>query len=161
MSEPVEQVTEQAGATRDAQLRRAAESLADSKRRRKTDDWRSRNRDSALTYWARDRGVTRTIFRTVAVAEAFSWAALLVGMYFKWIADTSEVGVQVFGPIHGTMFLIYCVVTLATASVFEWQPKITLLALAAAVPPFATWFFERWALRHGHLADRAPEPVRQ
>ncbi|USQ78119.1 DUF3817 domain-containing protein [Ornithinimicrobium cryptoxanthini] len=105
--------------------------------------------------------MTRSIFRTVAVAEAFSWAALLVGMYFKWIADTSEVGVQVFGPIHGTMFLIYCVVTLATASVFEWHPKVTLLALAAAVPPFATWFFERWALRHGHLADRAPEPVRQ
>lgn len=138
MSEPAQQVSEQAS----------------------TGDWRSRNRDSALTYWARDRGVTRTIFRTVAVAEALSWAALLVGMYAKWVAGTSELGVQLFGPVHGVMFLIYCVVTLATASVFGWHPKLTLLALAAAVPPCATWFFERWALRHGHLADRAPERVR-
>ena len=161
MSESAEQVSDQATASREAQLRRAAESLADSKRRRKTDDWRSRNRDSALTYWARDTGVTRKIFRAVAVAEAFSWTALLVGMSVKWIAKTSEVGVQVFGPIHGTVFIIYCVVTLATASVFQWRPKITLLALAAAVPPFATWFFERWAVRHGHLADPEPAPVQR
>lgn len=161
MSEPVEQLSDRATAGREAQSRRAAESLADSKRRRKTDDWRSRNRDSALTYWARDTGVTRKIFRTVAAAEAFSWAALLIGMYFKWIAETSEVGVQVFGPIHGTIFIIYCVVTLATASVFQWRPKLTLLALAAAVPPFATWFFERWAVRHGHLADREPAPAQR
>jgi hypothetical protein len=32
-------------------------------------------------------------FRILAVAEAFSWAALLTGMYFKWIAKTTELGV--------------------------------------------------------------------
>lgn len=140
---------------------RAAEELAQRKRARSSTDWRSRNRDSALTYWARDTGVTRKIFRTVAVAEAISWAALLVGMYFKWVAKTSDLGVQIFGPIHGTVFIIYCVVTLATASVFQWRPQVTLLALVSAVPPFATWFFERWALREGHLADREPAPLRQ
>ena len=145
--------------TRQAQLRRAAEALADAKRRRPTDDWRSRSRDSALTYWARDTAVTRRIFRSVALAEAISWAALLVGMYLKWVAGTTEVGVQVFGPIHGTIFLVYCGVALAAASVFRWSGKVTLLALACAVPPFATWLFERWALRRGLLTGPAAEPA--
>ena len=30
-------------------------------------------------------------FRAVAIAEAFSWAGLLVGMYVKWIAEASEI----------------------------------------------------------------------
>lgn len=38
-------------------------------------------------------------FRILAVAEARSWAALLAGMYFKWIAGTSELGVQVTGNL--------------------------------------------------------------
>lgn len=139
-----------------------AKDLARAKRARPNQDWRSRDRQSALTYWARDPGVTRAIFRTVALAEAVSWALLLVGMYFKWIARTSDLGVQIFGPIHGTIFIIYCVVTLATASVFRWNAKITLLALASAVPPFATWWFERWALGRGLLsaeqAQASPAP---
>jgi integral membrane protein len=102
--------------------------------------------------------VTRRVFRTVAIAEAFSWAALLVGMYFKWIAQTSEVGVQVFGPIHGTIFIVYCLATLAARSVFGWSWRVTLLGLAAAIPPFATWFFERWALGKG-LLGRAEAPA--
>lgn len=146
--------------TREAQLRRAAESLADAKRRRPTGEWRSRSRGSTLTYWARDNALTRRIFRTVALAEAVSWAALLVGMYLKWVAGTTDVGVQVFGPIHGTIFLVYCGVALAAASVFRWSGKVTLLALVCAVPPFATWLFERWALRSGHLADGERPGVR-
>ncbi len=44
-------------------------------------------------------------FRVVAVAEACSWACLLVGMFVKWILRVSEIGVQVFGPIHGGLFV--------------------------------------------------------
>ncbi len=106
-----------------------------------------------LTQVLRFKPFARRIFRVVAVAEAISWALLLVGMYFKWIAETSEVGVQVFGPIHGTIFLIYVVVTFGTASIFGWNWKVTLLGLAAAIPPFATWAFEVWALRRGLLAS--------
>ncbi|MCK0112119.1 DUF3817 domain-containing protein [Ornithinimicrobium sp. F0845] len=140
---------------------RAARQLAERKRARPTDDWRARNRDSALTYWARDAGVTRTIFRVAAITEAFTWLGLLVGMYFKHVAETTEVGVQVFGPLHGAMFIVYCVVVLTTRSVFGWSPKVTLLGLAAAVPPFATVVFERWALRTGLLDDPGSRPVRQ
>jgi integral membrane protein len=112
-----------------------------------------------LTSAMRYHPVARKVFRAVAIAEAVSWACLLVGMYFKWVAETTEVGVQVFGPVHGTLFIVYVLVALATASVFSWRPRTTLLALVAAVPPFATYPFERWALRRGLLgADEEPQP---
>lgn len=134
---------------------RAATELAARKRARPSDDWRGRNRDSMLTYWARDTGVTRAIFRAAARAEAFTWLGLLVGMYFKHVAGTTEVGVQVFGPLHGAMFLVYGVVVLTTGSVFGWSARVRLLGLASAVPPLASLVFERWAQRAGLLDDPA------
>ena len=56
-----------------------------------------------------------TAFRIVAVAEACSWIGLLAGMYVKWVLKASEVGVHVFGPIHGAIFLAYVAVALVAA----------------------------------------------
>ena len=58
-----------------------------------------------------------TAFRVVAVAEALSWLGLLTGMFFKYVVDAGEQGVQMFGPIHGTVFLTYVVVTPAHLAV--------------------------------------------
>jgi hypothetical protein len=41
------------------------------------------------------------LFRVLAVAEAFSWAALLTGMFLKWVIRTTELGVEIAGPVHG------------------------------------------------------------
>ena len=90
-------------------------------------------------------------FRTVAVAEALSWIGLLAGMYVKYVPETSEVGVQVFGPIHGAVFVVYVLVALVAARVLGWSRGTTLLALVASVPPLATVVFERWAGRTGRL----------
>ncbi|MGY1771489.1 DUF3817 domain-containing protein [Blastococcus sp. SYSU D00813] len=91
------------------------------------------------------------LFRAVAVAEALTWVGLLAGMYVKYVPETSEVGVQVFGPVHGAVFVLYVAVTLLTARVLRWSPGTALLALAASVPPFATVGFEVWARRTGRL----------
>jgi integral membrane protein len=96
-----------------------------------------------------------TAFRIVAVAEAFSWVGLLAGMFVKRVLDSSELGVQVFGPIHGAVFLAYLVVALVAARVLRWDARTTLLALAASVPPLATLWFERRAARTGRLPDAA------
>lgn len=140
---------------------RATRSAMKQRRREATGDWRSRDRDSALTHHARGSTLNRKVFQVVAFAEAFTWAGLLVGMYFKHIAETSEVGVQIFGPLHGAMFLIYLLVAFTTKSVFGWSGKVLLLALVAAVPPFMTVVFERWALARGLLGDTAPAEVPQ
>ena len=84
-----------------------------------------------------------TAFRVVAVAEACSWAGLLVGMLFKYLIVGNEIGVQVFGPIHGALFVGYVVITVLTARTFGWRLPTTLLGLACSVPPFATLWFER------------------
>ena len=99
------------------------------------------------------------LFRVVAVAEALSWLGLLGGMYVKYVPQTSEVGVQVFGPIHGGIFVAYVVMTLVAGRLLQWDLRTTLLALAASVPPLATVLLERWASRTGRLPSRAPAAV--
>jgi integral membrane protein len=107
-----------------------------------------------------DPAAVATAFRVVAVAEALSWIGLLAGMYVKYVPQTSEVGVQVFGPVHGAVFLAYVAVAVVASRVLRWSPGTTLLALAAAVPPLVTVGFERWATRTGRLASRVERPAR-
>ena len=90
-------------------------------------------------------------FRVAAVAEAVSWVLLLAGMFVKWVLRTSEVGVQVAGPVHGAVFIGYVLVTLVAWRVLRWTPRTLLLALVASVPPLCTVWFERWARRAGLL----------
>src|SRR6476659_3038478 len=78
-----------------------------------------------------------TAFRIVAVAEALSWIGLLSGMYVKYVPRTTELGVQIFGPIHGGIFLAYVAVALVTARTLRWSPRTTVLALVCSIPPLA------------------------
>ena len=91
------------------------------------------------------------VFRAVALAEACSWVALLFGMFVKWVLGTSERGVQIFGPVHGGVFLAYVLVAVVAARVLRWNATTTLLALVASVPPLVTLWFDRWATRTGRL----------
>ncbi|MBT2597697.1 DUF3817 domain-containing protein [Arthrobacter sp. ISL-72] len=91
------------------------------------------------------------LFRVLAIAEAFSWATLLTGMYFKWVAQTTELGVEIAGPVHGVLFIAYGVVALALWRTQRWPFRVALFAGLAAVFPFATILFERWAGKRGHL----------
>jgi integral membrane protein len=93
-----------------------------------------------------------TVFRIVAVAEALSWVGLMIGMYLKYVPETTELGVKIFGPIHGAIFVAYVVVALAAARVLRWSGGTAGLALLASIPPLATLWFERWAAR----TDRLP-----
>lgn len=106
----------------------------------------------------------RTAFRTVAIAEALSWAGLLTAMFFKWVvaADPhsgAEGGVPVMGPIHGVIFVAYVVMCLLASRSFGWSVKTTLLALAASIPPFFTYIFEVVADRKGLIGRPAPVPT--
>jgi integral membrane protein len=95
------------------------------------------------------------MFRVVAIAEACSWAGLLIGMFFKYVVVVDDIGVNVFGPIHGALFVAYVAVTLVVARTLRWPLSATVLALVASIPPLATLWFERRARRTGLL----PEPA--
>jgi integral membrane protein len=75
-------------------------------------------------------------------------------MYLKYVPRTTEVGVHVFGPIHGAVFVAYVVVAVLTSRVLRWSPRTTALALVCSIPPLATVWFERLATRN----DRLPGP---
>ncbi len=93
------------------------------------------------------------IFRFLAIAEAFSWAALLLGMFLKWVLRATELGVELAGPVHGAFFIGYGLAALALWRLQPWPFRVALLAGLAAVLPFATVWFERWAGRRGYLAS--------
>ncbi|GAB3075502.1 DUF3817 domain-containing protein [Micromonospora schwarzwaldensis] len=98
-------------------------------------------------------------FVWAAIAEACSWAALLAGMAVKYGPPRNELGVQVFGPVHGALFVAYGLLVLVVARRCRWSLVQTGLALASAVPPFATVVFERWARRRGLLAAPVTAPT--
>lgn len=95
----------------------------------------------------------RRLFGRIAIAEAITWALLLFGMFLKYGTETTEVGVRVFGMIHGVVFVAYCVTTVLIWIDQRWSAKRGLITLVAAVPPFATLLLEWWALRHDWLPD--------
>lgn len=101
----------------------------------------------------------RQWFRAIAFAEAVSWLGLLIGMYVKYVPETTEMGVKIFGPIHGGIFIAYLLITLVARSTFGWSFKVFALAVVAAVPPFATLLFEVVADRKGLLGSAEPVPA--
>ena len=98
-----------------------------------------------------NRLTPRSLFRGLANAEAVTWALLLAGMFLKYVTETTELGVRVFGMVHGVVFIAYGLVTLLVAIDQRWSVGRTVLGLAAAVPPFATLLFEAYADRRGLL----------
>jgi integral membrane protein len=93
----------------------------------------------------------RNLFRAVAIAESVSWACLLVGMYFKRVAETTELGVMIFGPIHGVIFIAYVVAVFYVRRSFGWNMRTLVVAGLASIPPFATLVFEVLADRRNLL----------
>lgn len=101
-------------------------------------------------------------FRFFAVLEALSWLGLLTGMAFKYIPDPgNEIGVKIFGPIHGGIFVLFVLSALLAARELGWNLVTTALALLSSIPPFCTVVFEVWAARTGKLtpAEAAVVPA--
>ena len=107
-----------------------------------------------------ERLATRA-FVVTAVLEALSWVGLLSGMYVKYLTDAGDLGVRVFGPVHGGVFVAYVVLTAVVSRLHRWSWRTTLLGLVCSVPPFATLAFEWWVVRSGRLrlAERTGRPL--
>ena len=105
-----------------------------------------------------------TTFRFVAIAEAVTWALLLTGMVFKYTGVT-DLGVSIFGMVHGVVFIGYCLTTVLVAVDQRWSRGRSLLTLLASVPPFFTVLADRSAEKHGalgtawRLTTTAPESL--
>ncbi|MEU8901022.1 DUF3817 domain-containing protein [Nocardia sp. NPDC048505] len=101
-----------------------------------------------------DLSTTAKRFRFIAVLEAISWLGLLIGMAFKYLPENgNEIGVKIFGPVHGAIFVLFLLISLLAARELGWNAKTTLLALVSSIPPFCTVLFEVWAVRAGKLGE--------
>lgn len=93
----------------------------------------------------------RTLYRRIALAEVVSWALLLTGMLLKYVTETTELGVTVFGMVHGVVFIAFCLITVLLWVNQRWTLREGLLGLSSAVPPFLTVWWERRLERAGRL----------
>lgn len=109
-----------------------------------------------------DLSTTATRFRFISVVEAFTWAGLLVGMFFKYFTGErvpeldiypNEIGVSIFGALHGAAFVLFLILGALAARAFKWSPKVMLAAVASSIVPFATIPFEKWVARNGQLGE--------
>ena len=92
----------------------------------------------------------RTLFRTLAFAEAVTWTLLLAGMFAKYVLD-NEAFTPIAGGLHGFVFLSYAVSTVFVGINQKWSPATIFLGLVTAVVPYATIPFERTMDRRGKL----------
>src|SRR3954465_11472087 len=91
-------------------------------------------------------------FRLIAMAEAVSRAGLLIGMYFKYLGTPrTEVGVKVFGMVHGLVFIAFVVAGLLVGIAVRWTLGTWLLALLAGIGPMCSVIFLIWADRTGRM----------
>jgi integral membrane protein len=95
----------------------------------------------------------RNVFRALAITEAITWLCLLAGMFVKYVVGTTEVGVQIAGPIHGVAFISYCLVTVVVGIDQQWSRGRVVLGLVSSVPPLMTVWFDRHVEARAGLAD--------
>jgi integral membrane protein len=87
--------------------------------------------------------ITLKTFRIVALTEATSFLALLVGSVLKRTAD-ADILVSVLGPIHGALFLAYVFLAIYLRPDEGWSTRTTGLILLGAVLPFGGYVVDRW-----------------
>ncbi|MDQ3039497.1 MAG: DUF3817 domain-containing protein [Pseudomonadota bacterium] len=92
------------------------------------------------------------LFAVAAIIEGITWTGLLLGMWLKYSAEGSHVGVWLFGRLHGAAFLFYVATTVFVGVRQRWPAWVLLLALLAAIPPLVTIPLEMLFRRSGRLA---------
>ncbi len=94
-------------------------------------------------------------FRVIAFAEAVTWVGLLIGMYFKYLGTPrTEIGVKIFGPAHGAVFIAFVVAAVLVGIAFKWSASVWLFALLGSLVPLGSVIFLIWVERTGRLGVR-------
>ena len=93
----------------------------------------------------------RLLFRSVAIAEAITWALLLVGMFLKYVLQVGEIGVQIGGFLHGLVFIAFGLTAGFVGVNQHWRPWLTAIAMVTAIVPFLTISLDRGLEKNGLL----------
>jgi len=89
--------------------------------------------------------------RTISLLEGASYLILLVATIVKRTSDT-ELGVQIMGPVHGVLFLVFAYMILVAHSEIGWKFSRAVMAIVLGVLPFGAFWLERNWLRDNESA---------
>lgn len=93
----------------------------------------------------------KRFFSIFAIAEAITWAMLIIGMILKYGTKTTELGVRIGGGVHGFVFLCFVLAVVLLGLSQQWSKRRIALGLVSAIVPFATIPFEIAMSRAGAL----------
>ena len=80
--------------------------------------------------------------RIVAILEGISYLLFAITMPLKYMMGIKEPNMYV-GMAHGWLFLGYIVLALYNGSIYKWSIKTRLIALAASIIPFGTFWADK------------------
>ena len=90
----------------------------------------------------------KTRLRLIGFAEGISYLLLLfVAVPLKRIGGHPE-AVQVLGPIHGLLFLLYLLVVIQAKIEYGWSARKTGLAFLASILPGGTFYADHKYFRY-------------
>lgn len=83
-----------------------------------------------------------TAFRLIAILEGVSFLLLLgIAMPLKYLY-AMPLGVQVIGPIHGLLFMLFCAFLIMIVKRYALPNKVGFWGFVASILPFGTLVFD-------------------
>lgn len=92
------------------------------------------------------------VLMIITFAEATSWLGLLAGMIAKYGFDNAR-GVEIMGPVHGFLFMLFVVALLITHVQERWSFGKTILAFVESIPPFLGFWLGYRLLQELHQQE--------
>jgi integral membrane protein len=93
----------------------------------------------------------RLVYRTVSIAEALTWTALLVAMLARYAFGAEVPFFFAIGLAHGAVFIAFVAATVVVGLNQRWRWWLIALAGLMAVPPYGTVVMDARLERHGRL----------
>jgi integral membrane protein len=93
----------------------------------------------------------RRLYVALAIAEAITWTALIIGLILKAVQGIEPTLLTIIGGVHGFVFISYGATAILVAINQRWHFGIALLAVVAALLPYATIPLEIVQAKRGAL----------
>jgi integral membrane protein len=91
-------------------------------------------------------------FQVAAYVVGVFLLVLVVAMVLKYAGDQPRM-VQIVGPIHGFLYMVYLGIALDLALRAKWSARGTVAVLLAGTIPFLSFVAERIVTRRVHAAQ--------
>jgi integral membrane protein len=98
------------------------------------------------------------LFIPVSLAEGVSFLILLLVAMPLQIVGHHQAPVQIFGMLHGLLFIAYVLIATYGYLQRKWTPKRLVWVLVMSVLPTGAFFAER-SVKNETVAQAAAEPV--